>query len=75
MGLLCDQTYIRFSTRLRYRNAEYRFKVSDRLREDFDNGESTMSMRNSGRHIPTGDRELMPNREHLNGIWPRKFKD
>jgi putative restriction endonuclease len=54
---------------------EYRFKVSERLREDFDNGEIyyEYAQRRPTIFLP-GDRELMPNRERLEWHLATKFK-
>jgi putative restriction endonuclease len=54
---------------------EYRFKVSDRLREDFDNGEIyyEYAQRRPVIFLP-GDQKLMPNREHLEWHLATKFK-
>ena len=54
---------------------DYRFKVSDRLREDFDNGEIyyEYAERRPTIFLP-GDRELMPNRGHLEWHLSTKFK-
>ncbi len=54
---------------------DYRFKVSDRLREDFDNGEIyyEYAQRRPTISLP-GDRELVPNREHLEWHLATKFK-
>lgn len=55
---------------------DYRFKVSDRLREDFDNGEIYYEYALSRPRIfLPGDRELMPNREHLEWHLATKFKN
>jgi putative restriction endonuclease len=54
---------------------DYHFKVSDRLRKDFDNGEVYYEY---ARGCPTiflpGDRKLRPNREHLEWHLATKFK-
>ncbi len=54
---------------------EYQFKVSDRLRDDFDNGEVYYEYAQRGPTILLpGDRELMPNREHLEWHMATKFR-